>query len=149
VTADRAASTGRPTGRTRAAILGWLRKHPGSTPAQIADGISMSRQMVRKALRRMAADGLVRVVGTRGHYFVRRGSLSLVTELGDNPVRDTCDGDTSEPARDALSDIPQAEAPVPGDTAPWRCPQCGWRQAVGTVASCEACGCPRSRTVPR
>jgi hypothetical protein len=27
----------------------------------------------------------------------------------------------------------------------WRCPDCGWRQAIGSVELCEICGWPHSR----
>lgn len=154
MTSDRASKPGRPTGRTRAAILGYLRRHPGSTPRSAADGIGMNRETVKKALQRLAADGEVTVVGERGHYFVSHG-LALVPSRGDIPQGESPAGDISL-------------ATVPGDTAVGtnsasqppgchpRCPQCGWRAMqpvpAGKRARCEMCGLgfpAEDGTVPR
>ena len=143
-----ASADSRPTGRTRAAVLGYLRRRPGSTPRSVADGIGMNREAVKKVLQRLAADGEVTVVGERGHYFVAHG-LALVPSSGDIPNGDTPAGDIRQPATvpgDAAADVPAADA-VPG--GPWRCPQCQWRQAQAAVRVCELCGWPRSRQVQR
>jgi hypothetical protein len=45
----------------RAAILRYLREHPGSGPSAIADGTGLKPASVRQTCRRMAADGQLRV----------------------------------------------------------------------------------------
>lgn len=52
---------------TRALILRYLHDHPGSRPAQVADGIGQDRANVRQALRRMADAGQVDDLG-KGLY---------------------------------------------------------------------------------
>jgi hypothetical protein len=135
VTAERASGPGRETGRTRAVVAEFLRRHPGSTPKAIALGAGLSRDLAKRTALRMAADGELTVVG-RGHYFwipPHRRYLAPVPGI----------------APDVPGDIPPEETTAPAVPESWRCAQCGWRQAMASVETCELCGWPRAREVPR
>jgi len=55
-------------GDTRAAILRYLRAHPGSTPAQIAGGLGINRDNAKKTCARMADDGQLNRDATGRYY---------------------------------------------------------------------------------
>lgn len=107
------------TERTRGVIAAYVNDHPGQGPAQISTGTGLSRELVKKTVRRMAGDSQLRADG-KGHYFPGSPcALSLATvPAGDTPDR-------------------------------WRCACCHWPQAVGSVDRCEFCGWPKSGTVPK
>jgi hypothetical protein len=52
-----AAARSRATGRTRAVVAEFLRRHPGSTPKAIALGARLSRELAKRTALRMLADG--------------------------------------------------------------------------------------------
>lgn len=132
------------TERTRGVIAAYVRAHPGASPAVIAEGAGLSRELVKKSLQRMAASGELRADG-RGHYFAGgRRHVSPVTPRGDNG--DTGKATATVPANDRGAASP---AVVAGDDAApavrWPCACCGWRQMQSGADRCEACGWPRSR----
>jgi hypothetical protein len=125
-----AVARSRATGRTRALVAEFLRRHPGSTPKAIALGAGLPRELAKRTALRMAADGELTVVG-RGHYFwvpPHRRHLAVVPDVP---------GDTT-PEETAAPDVPAA---VPAE---WRCPHCADRVAA-RIPVCPACGWPRAR----
>jgi hypothetical protein len=124
----------RATGRTRAVVAEFVRRHPGSSPKQIAIGAGPSRDVARKTALRMAADGELTVAG-RSHYFwvaPHRRHLAVVPDVAPHVLGDTTPDETAAP------DVPAA---VPAE---WRCAHCADRVGTG-IPLRPACGWPRAR----
>ena len=55
-------------GDTRAAVLAYVRDHPGARPNAIAEGTGLDYPTVRQAARRMAGDGQLQADPAGGYY---------------------------------------------------------------------------------
>jgi hypothetical protein len=81
-------------GDTRAAILGYVRAHPGIGPTKIAEGTGLGKDLVKRTVRRMVDDGQLADDG-RGHYTAAAPGDGQLDLLGDDPAeRDGVGGDT-------------------------------------------------------
>jgi hypothetical protein len=118
------------TGSRLADVTRYAIQHPaGISPTAVAAALGITDAAARTYLARGVASGQIARLA-RGLY-------------GPPPAK-----------RNTAAARPRHLAAVPDVTddernsataTRWRCPDCGWRQAIGSVELCEICGWPRSR----
>jgi hypothetical protein len=129
------------TANTRAAVVAWLRRHPGAGPAAISAGTGIGTDLVKKALNRAIAAGEARRDSWGSYSAIARRHLAAVHASGDGQRE--AGREAAEVAR-VPDDVPAGKDASSPAAQRWRCPCCAHLQAIGSVEACEFCGASRT-----